>query len=237
MYLLIDGGNTRTKVGCHDGQQWLTRQAVDNGQLDTMALPEGFAPRRILIANVGGPRSASQIEAWLKPGGAHVEWLRGTAERAGVRCDYKYPERLGADRWAIAIGAWHDLHRSCLLVSAGTATTVDVVDDAGVFRGGCILPGLAMMKASLAAGTASLPLAEGMFQHVPRNTDDAIHSGCVNAQLGAIERMARTLPTGAPIILAGGAAPALQGHGVDFIDMPWLALDGLLAIARSEAAK
>ncbi|MFA9440428.1 type III pantothenate kinase [Uliginosibacterium sp. sgz301328] len=236
MYLLIDGGNTRIKVGCHDGQAWIARQAVDNGQLDTVALPAGFRPQRVVIANVGGPRSASQIEAWLAPGAAHVEWLRGTPERAGVRCDYMYPERLGADRWAIAIGAWHALHRSCLLVSAGTATTIDVVDDDGVFRGGCIMPGLAMMKASLATGTAGLPEAGGEFQNLPRNTDDAIHSGCVNAQLGAIERMARSLPAGAPIILAGGAAPALQGHGIDFVDMPWLALDGLLAIARSEPA-
>ena len=49
------------------------------------------------------------------------------------------------------------------------------------------------MRASLARNTAQLPLAEGEFSSAPRTTMDAIVSGCLHAQIGAIERMFRAL--------------------------------------------
>ncbi|MFT4171534.1 MAG: type III pantothenate kinase [Rhodocyclaceae bacterium] len=233
MYLLIDAGNSRTKFGCHDGQRWLERAAIENRRLaEAATLPAGFQPRRIVIANVGGASAAARLEAWLSPWRERIEWLRGSAQRAGVQCQYDAPERLGADRWAMAIGAWHHFGGPCMVVSAGTATTIDIIDDGGIFRGGCILPGLGMMKAALANGTANLPLAVGTYRPIPSNTEDAIVSGCLNAQLGAIERMARQLPADSPIALSGGAGPAFNASGIAFTELPWLSLDGLLAVAR-----
>ena len=97
------------------------------------------------------------------------------------------------------------------VVSLGTATTADVLDGAGVFQGGVILPGLDLMRSSLARDTAQLPLADGRFDPLPRRTVDAIVSGCLHAQLGAIERMFRLVEaeTGAVCLLNGGAAGSL----------------------------
>lgn len=232
-YLLIDAGNSRVKYGCHGGGRWLLRDILVLAEHPRFALPTGFEPERIVIANVAGPAVAAALTERLAGLAEHIEWLRGSAERCGLRCDYEDPARLGADRWAAAVGAWTLYAADCLVVCAGTATTIDVVCGTGHFAGGCILPGLELMLESLARGTAGLPLAQGRFSLPPRNTHDAILTGCLQAQAGAIDRMRNQLSTGATVVLAGGnatsLAPLLEGR----VEVrPWLVLDGLLAIAR-----
>ena len=112
------------------------------------------------------------------------------------------------------------------MVTSGTATTADVLDGAGVFQEGVILPGLDLMRSSLARDTAQLPLADGRFEPLPRRTVDAIVSGCLHAQLGAIERMFRLVEaeTGAVCLLNGGAAGSLA----PLLDIPLRQVDNLV---------
>jgi type III pantothenate kinase len=154
-----------------------------------------------------------------------------------VRNSYDLPERLGADRWAALIGARGQLSTACLVVCAGTATTVDWLDAGGTFRGGLILPGVDLMRASLARNTAQLPLADGHFRYEPRNTMDAIVSGCMHAQVGAIERMFAKIAAepGAVCLLTGGAAQSI----VPLLNIPFrltenLILDGLARFGASQ---
>jgi type III pantothenate kinase len=129
------------------------------------------------------------------------------------------------------VGARAKTQGACLVVCAGTATTVDWLDAAGNFRGGLILPGLRLMCAALAKNTAQLPDADGEYRGEPRNTMDAIVSGCLHAQAGAIERMfARVSAEGEALCLVtGGAAyriaPCLE---IPFRMEEMLVLDGLL---------
>ena len=114
-----------------------------------------------------------------------------------------------------------------------------VLDAEGVFQGGAILPGYELMRRSLARDTAQLPLAEGHYATPPRNTMDAIVSGCLQAQAGAIERMHRQLPPGSPCVLTGGAAPLLADLP-GLADLPLrridnLVLEGLLRFAADSA--
>ena len=124
-------------------------------------------------------------------------------------------------------------HGPCLVVAAGTATTADVLRGDGTFLGGVILPGLDLMKRSLAENTADLPLARGRFSEAPRNTADAIESGCLLAQAGAIERAFRAMEPGAACVLGGGAAARIASHlsiPVRLVDN--LVLEGLVRIAN-----
>jgi type III pantothenate kinase len=119
------------------------------------------------------------------------------------------------------------------VVTAGTATTVDVLRGDGRFVGGVILPGLELMKRSLARDTAGLPLAKGRFAGEPRNTADAIETGCLLAQAGAIERAFATMEPGAACVLAGGSARRIARHlsiPVRLVDN--LVLEGLVRIAE-----
>jgi type III pantothenate kinase len=208
--LCIDSGNTRLKWGLHKDGTWIAQ-----GNLPLVRLQElPVAAERIVACNVAGERGRNAIEALATRLSARLECLHSAASCCGVTNAYEHPEQLGADRWAALIGARHLHGAACVVVNAGTATTVDVLSADGVFRGGLILPGLSMMREALAARTADLPLAAGAVCDLPGNTFDAIASGCMYATVGAIERMFAPLAhePGALCLLAGGAAPALASH-------------------------
>lgn len=143
---------------------------------------------------------------------------------------------MGVDRWCALIGARSLSAGHCVAVMAGTATTIDSLDGAGNFLGGLILPGLDLMRRALARDTATLPLATGKYAAWPRATDDAITSGCLEAQVGAIERAVARLGD-AVCLLSGGAAAAIGEH----LDVPHrrvdnLVLEGLLRLAAEQRA-
>ena len=262
MWLVIDIGNTRLKWGLTAGDgAWQDVGALPLAGLTEAALAEAFAGLPAPLACIGACVAGGERQAWVGAliearWGQPVQWLRSTVAAAGIRNAYAYPERLGVDRWAAVAGAWHLAPQPAVVVCAGTATTVDLLLPAGpdeskgmqaVFQGGYILPGLDLMRAALAGETAQLPLAAGDLHAVPRLTDDAIVSGCLWAQAGAIARLLRELPaTGGRLWLTGGGAPRLLPALQDVLatvpgaPLPTLRetliLDGLLALAGRATA-
>ena len=94
---------------------------------------------------------------------------RGERELCGVRNLYERPEQLGPDRWASLIAARTlEPGRACLVVNAGTCTTVDMLSVNGEFAGGLILPGIDLMRFVLHEHTGRLPLQEGRYVRAPR---------------------------------------------------------------------
>lgn len=246
MLLLIDAGNTRIKwaVAAAGGEPgcWLARGAVAHDEL-AQVVPQwrGFPCLRALVSNVAGAAIAARIAESLAAAGVRpesIEWFRSTPARAGVSNGYRAPAQLGCDRFASLLGARH-LHpaRSLLVVTCGTATTIDVLDASGRFAGGMILPGLGTMANSLALNTAQLPaVGEAALERIfADNTHDAIVSGCLHAQVGAIAQAQAALPE-AHCLLSGGAAPYLAPHmTVPFERVDQLVLLGLDVAARAEA--
>ena len=228
MDLLLDAGNTRLKWGLWGAAGWHGQGAIALAALDELAgvLAAAGPVRRVLGANVAGAEVAARLAGLLAARGLTPVWIQPVESAFGVQNRYLDPSRLGADRWAALVGA-RALHgAAALVVTSGTATTADVLDGAGVFQGGVILPGLDLMRSSLARDTAQLPLADGRFEPLPRRTVDAIVSGCLHAQLGAIERMFRLVEaeTGAVCLLNGGAAGSLA----PLLDIPLRQVDNLV---------
>lgn len=193
----------------------------------------------VVISNVAGETTRSALEAALQHLPAHelrVRWVSSTASACGIRNLYDKPEQLGSDRWAALIGAWRRHHGASLVVSCGTATTVDRLSAEGAFLGGLILPGAELMKKALMEHTAHLGLYAGRFGAEPRNTADAIASGCLHAQAGAIERMARAAGADAVCMITGGAAvrvmPLLETLAPRLEHIEHLTLEGLVALAQ-----
>lgn len=238
--LLLDAGNSRLKWGLWTPDGWLDQGAVAYDALGDMlhALPAGEPSLPVFGANVAGEGVASAIESALAGRAQPPIWLASRAEAAGVRNGYDRPGQLGVDRWAALVGA-RSLHAApCLVVTAGTATTVDVLDGAGGFLGGLILPGVELMRRALATNTAGLGYTPGQVATLPRNTSDAIHAGCVYAQVGAVERMFESLAgqAGALCLLNGGAAEVLAAHlRIPFRVIPNLVLEGVACLAREQA--
>lgn len=238
--LCLDCGNSRLKWGLWSTQAgWLRQAALPLADLDSLAdslhqlLPDQ-KPGAALGCIVAGATRRARLEEMLHALGLPLRWNESCPAQCGVFNGYDTPERLGADRWAALIAArhWHP-DSPCLVVNAGTATTIDHLDATGHFRGGIILPGIDLMRHALAQQTAQLPLASSDFQLLPRNTHTAIVSGCLQATAGAIERMFRPLAAtpGACCLMSGGAADAL----VPLLDIPLrrvenLVLEGLVRI-------
>lgn len=232
MILCLDAGNSRLKWGLHDGRNWLDQGALDHADLSELAARLPLPPKRMIACNVAGVAVAQSIEALAQKLAVPLTWLASSSEACGIRNGYARPTQLGADRWAALIGA-RALHAGPLVVvMAGTATTIDLLDADQRFLGGLILPGLRLMRAALARDTANLPFANGRYSEAPDNTDDAIVSGSLHATLGAIERMRAALDGVPTVMLSGGAAGdllALVSQPVRHIEN--LVLEGLLQAA------
>jgi len=245
MILAIDAGNSRVKWGWHDGSEWtsiatvsLIEFAASSDHVNPFSMTHDD-PERIVISNVAGDGAHQLLVNWTSIFDAEPLWLRADTERCGVSNSYEKPELLGPDRWAALIAARAIHNGASLVVNAGTATTVDMLAD-GTFLGGAILPGVELMRFVLHEHTGRLPIQDGEHREMPRNTVDAIETGCRHAQAGAVERMYRVFRDIAPAplcIVAGGAGRTL----VDQLSMPRryvenLVLDGLARIALAERA-
>lgn len=202
------------------------------------------APLRVLISNVAGAALRDQLQSLLTqlneqlnaPSNApapQIEWLVSQAALGGIKNNYLQPAQLGCDRFAAAIAA-HALFpdQALLVATCGTATTIDAITPDGAFIGGMILPGLGLMATSLALNTAQLPqiaainAAAALFAD---NTEQAIISGCIAAQTGAIERAVRQHRkqyADVRCILTGGAGAYLTSHLAE----PHERLDNLVLI-------
>ena len=240
MILAIDAGNSRVKWGWHDGRDWsslatvsLIEFAAANHDLNPFAATHEN-PERIVISNVAGDGAHQLLVNWTSIFEAEPFWLTGEEARCGVTSRYERPRQLGSDRWAALVAA-RALHPGpCLVVNAGTATTADLLSAEGEFLGGLILPGVDLMRFVLHEHTGRLPQQEGRFERMPRNTVDAIESGCRHAQAGAVERMYRIAGDQAECLVSGGAGPSLMEQlGIPCRYVENLVLEGLARIAWS----
>jgi len=238
MILCLDAGNSRIKWGVASASSgaWLACGAVDTAALSAFAAQLDVQPplQQAWACSVVGASFEATLAALLADRGIPLNWLRSSASAHGVTNGYRDPVQLGADRWAALIGA-RGLHDGpAVVIMAGTATTIDLLDADGRFRGGLILPGFDLMRTALAENTAQLPLARGAPVELPRSTDEAIVSGCLLAQAGAVDRLFRSVAQDprARCLLSGGAAAPIAR----VLDSPLLRVDNLVLEGLRRAA-
>lgn len=135
------------------------------------------------------------------------------------------PRKVGVDRVCGAAAAYDRIQAACVVIDFGTAVTVDLVDDEGVFLGGAILPGVQTQLSALAQQAAALPSVTAAVpdQPIGRNTEQAIQTGVCRGVIGAaralVEAYATELTRWPQVVATGGDLPVLLPH-CDFIDTP-----------------
>lgn len=246
--LALDVGNTRLKWALYAGGVMRDHGALILEEISTLNDTQWKTfppPDRIIGSNVAGEAVRHRVEDQLARWLVDPDWIVSHAAECGVVNGYDRPSLLGPDRWAALIAARRRIPDApVLVITVGTAVTIDALDASGTFVGGLIVPGFGLMLDALEAGTAGLRVPSGDFQTFPTNTSNALMSGGVHALAGAAERMARLLSdqTGRTprVLLAGGAAPKLAPH----LQFPYamvdnLVLEGLarIAEARERAAQ
>lgn len=183
---------------------------------------------------------------------AFVAWATQRGDRVFVLDSYRqipivpkvdFPERVGIDRLLNTYAARLRMRGpgAAIVVSAGSAVTVDLLDSDGHFAGGTIFPGLRLMALAMHEHTAKLPLidATGPLPDGPpgKNTDAAMRLGVVYAVAGGIDAIIREMAsrnaTAPHVFLTGGdmtpqfAALLQTRHQFRSVLVPTLTLEGL----------
>lgn len=226
--LLVDLGNTALKWATVDDPEnphTYVHCSADNLPDELMKEWLQVAPSRMVGCMVSSEHLALSMTKFFNANQIGWEWLHSEPVFEGAfRLHNHYDDcrQLGSDRWYAAIGA-ASLYQgqAVVVVHMGTATTVDTVlpsDNALEFMGGRILPGPAMMYASLVEKTKCRPGGVGQRQDFPRNTANAISTGILEAHLGVIARTVSSVRDRGfepNIVLAGGAAPLLAPYIIE----------------------
>jgi len=157
-----------------------------------------------------------------------------------VRHGYPSGTRPGADRLAAAAAAFRRARRGCVVIDAGTAVTVDVVDADGTFLGGAIAPGRRALAAGLRGAAPGLPLVD--LPPSPTPFPGVSTAACLEAGLSAgFGGLLRTLAESAraaagpaaPVFVTGGDADAVLRYvpdvGMEHVDA--LVLEGVAVFA------
>lgn len=243
--LLFDVGNTRLKWGVAENGEVhrtgsITHEKIRDNGLSALTTRLPKAVDAAIASNVAGNTFATRLAGVV---GAHcgcdLHFAKTERNAFGVTNGYKQPRRMGVDRWVAMIGAWAELQSACLIVDAGTAVTIDALDDDGGHLGGQILPGVFMMADALALKTSDIPstrpAAAGTFDGVAmfaQNTRDAVGSGALCAVTGAVERAIKTLRSNAydaTVVLTGGdASRILTALEESPLHRPNLVMQGLV---------
>ena len=164
-----------------------------------------------------------------------------------IHVELDAPEKVGIDRLlnAVAANSVREPAKAAVIVSTGPATTVDCVSADGAFIGGAILPGFELSATALHRYTALLPLisidelATEPHRPIGKNTREALRSGLLWGQLGAVrELVARySAERGEPqLFLTGGGAPLLAPELPAARWEPHLALQGLVLVTLAHGA-
>jgi type III pantothenate kinase len=243
--VVADLGNSRLKWG----------RLLDGGTLDVAALPvddpsawlavwsrwnPSAEPSDWAISTVNPP-VAERLGRFLdgRPE-VSARWFRSAAD-VPIRHDLEYPQTAGTDRAFAVLGALaaHPGGGPGVVISCGSAITVERISAEGVWQGGAIAPGFRLAAEALHAMSRQLPLV-----HPDRpppawgqSTVPALESGVFWATVGAIRALVAGQAAGLSprpwAVWSGGDAPLLIGPtALDLPDVrvaPSLVLDGLRA--------
>ena len=241
---LIDLGNSRLKyalLDVHGGRGEVVAISHEQpGAVASLLQKVALEPiaSEIWLASVASTERTTALTQALEGAGFRLHRIHSQAQCGKLRIAYPEPARLGVDRFLALLAASERVDGPWLIVSAGSALTVDLLGVDGVHLGGMIAPMPIQMRAVLAGNFPQLDLAEGRAVDFADNTADAIASGTTAAALGLVEhalrRARKRLATTPSLLLCGGNAGLLADiDHPKIVTLPALVLDGMACFVRS----
>lgn len=220
--LVIDAGNTSVKFTAFEGDELLW-VVMDEKEV----LTSRFVPDAVYFASVRAKgESIVEVEK-VKKAFPHCVWfeLSSESQSCGVTNAYFEPERLGVDRWLGVIAAYHIYKSDVVVVDAGTAIKVDLVNKEGRHLGGYIVPGLSMMEKALLSNTARIRYSASEVvssQGLPNSTARAVTEGCHEMVLGFLERIYSGNSNSQWVVTGGDACILRSSLGIPLDNQPSL---------------
>ncbi|MDG2252874.1 MAG: type III pantothenate kinase [Methylophilaceae bacterium] len=209
MYLLIDIGNTRIKWQHRDNENILDSYSMMVEDFMDIDFSDLQSVKKVLISNVNQAVVLDKIKESVSLFGCPIIEAKSETNHILIN-DYEDSLSLGVDRWLTALGAWQKYKKPLLVINAGTAITIDLIDldsqEKPHFKGGMILPGVAISLAILNDSTNLIDTEIGTTKYPSVNTTDAVTTGIFTSIQGAVNLVCRKLPATLPILLTGGDA-------------------------------
>lgn len=258
MLLAIDAGNTNVVFALVKGRgiraRWRIatdpRRTADEYAvwLHQLLDLEGYDKDDVDAAIIGTvvPRATHNLEV-LATKYFNVEPLIAGEGKAAwpIVLDVDEPQNVGADRALNVIAAHEKYQGDLIVIDFGTATTFDVVDYTGAYKGGIIAPGINLSIDALVNAAAKLPrIAIDVPEDksvIGRTTESqmliGIYWGYVAMMEGLVERLTREIGRPVKVVATGGLA-TLFDKQTDLFDAvePDLTIRGLSLLHEKATA-
>lgn len=230
MVLAVDIGNSNIVVGCFQEKRILFVERLSTNRHSTAleyvvllktvlelhgcgdATFQGGIVSSVVPSVTGVMRQAIEKLTGFQP------LVVGPGLKTGLRIRLDNAAQLGSDRVADAVAAIHEYPCPLITIDMGTATTISVVDRAGDFIGGLILPGLRISMDALSGGTSQLPQIslEPPRHAIGRSTVECMRSGLVLGTAatidGLVDRIEAELGYPCTVIATGGLSCVVTPH-------------------------
>jgi len=238
-------GNTRTVSALMQGSRILKKQNVPTATLKSEGVAGLWANKLKRLAQVEGivlasvvPPVDKNVEKALQDAFGLKPNFVTHQSLIGGKVNVKKPEQVGAARLANAVAAKELYGSPVIVVDYGTGTTFDVVNKAGDYFGGAILPGLGISTRALHEFTAKIPLVkfEKVDFAIGRTTEEAVRAGVYHGAIGTTKELLmnirKELKSNAPAIATGGFCKVFEKTKLFKKVEPDLTLKGIAAIWR-----
>lgn len=234
MLLAIDAGNTNLVFALVDKGEIRARWRIATDPrrtadqyavwLHQLLQLEGFESASVDAVIIGTvvPRALHNLEVLASKYFKVEPLVAGSGKLAWpIQLDVDEPQNVGADRALNAIAAHSKYPGDLIVIDFGTATTFDLVDASGAYKGGIIAPGINLSLDALVSAAAKLPriaieAPTNSLSVIGRTTQDqmliGIYWGYVAMLEGLTERMKRELGKPAKVISTGGLATLFDKH-------------------------
>jgi len=258
MLLAIDAGNTNVVFALVDGREIKTRWRIATDPrrtgdeyavwLHQLLELEGYSKADVTAAIIGTvvPRATHNLEVLASKYFGVEALIAGEGKAAWpIALDVDEPQNVGADRALNAIAVHDKCPGDVIVIDFGTATTFDIVDYNGAYKGGIIAPGINLSLDSLVNAAAKLPrIAIEVPEDdsvIGRTTDSqmliGIYWGYVAMMEGLVARLKKEIGRPVRVIATGGLA-TLFDKKTDLFDAvePDLTIQGLSLLHQKVAS-
>ena len=238
MLLAIDQGNTSIKTGIEDEYGKLSDVRSFQSLQECLTYIKNLPIKYAIVSSVADAGQQTQLLNNVSSLFTVISLQPNTP--SPLKNEYTWPEQLGSDRLADAVGAWSFFpYQHSLVIDCGTCINYEVVTNSGAYIGGGISPGLQMRLHSMHSGTGKLPMIKNVEftgEFIGKSTQACMVNATTWGIIGEIEKMISNLESEYPqinVILTGGDALYFGKYLKNKIFAhPNLALTGLIEILK-----
>ncbi|MHC4074996.1 MAG: type III pantothenate kinase [Planctomycetota bacterium] len=251
--IAVDIGNTNITIGLflNDSEEFIKSVPGESEKKLTELLSDSWSRIPIAKSSREKKRDGVIVVSSVRP-----DWTGRLEEIARKQLDERIyligkdiplpirlwvdePEKLGTDRALSAAAAYAVVENAVVVADFGTAVTIDLVDESGIFQGGVICPGFEISAQALKDNAAQLQKVKVSRPREPygKNTTDAINCGLYYSAVATLQevirRYAEKIGTWPHTIITGSAAAIIKDD-CQFVDsyVPYLVVKGIVLAYR-----